>query len=214
MSPSHQATISYYDQIAETYANSACKRDMTSAMSPFLEILQPHGLLLDLGSGAGRDSLKFEELGHSVVSIDRSFGLLKEHKMRGGDWLLSADMEFLPFPENRFHGVWACASLLHIPKVKIQKVLAEVKRVLLPGGIFFSAMKSGTGEGTKLSEVGVPCIADQPSAQNSGRYWSFYQKDEWLENLENAGFSTIWSSMTADQAGRDLRWLNVLVISK
>ena len=198
-------TTAFYDAQAAEYAESSCGKSLAECIDPFVQVLPADGVILDLGSGAGRDSLEFERRGYAVVSLDRSPGLLREHRRRGGSWLIEGDMTGLPFPNHRFHGVWACASLLHIPKDLVQGVLAEVHRVLYPGGAFFSAIKLGDGEGSHLSAVG-----DTPAASEPARYWAFYRREEWLEHITRAGFSPLWSHVSQDAAGRPISWLNLL----
>ena len=211
MNQTTRQTKAFYDRVAQTYAEASCRRTMTDVMKPFLEVIHPESLVLDLGSGAGRDSLALEACGHAVVSLDISAGLLREHQSRGGRWLIQADMAHLPFPDNRFHGVWACASLLHIPKPSIEKILRGIRRILLPGGVLFVSLKLGVSEGTHVDDSGKFLPRDQPHGE---RYWSFYETEEWLAYLQQAGFTSLWVSETPDISGRELSWLNNVSMCK
>lgn len=46
-----------------------------------------------------------------------------------------------------YDGVWASASLLHVPAPTLPDILARVHRALRPGGVFVASFKSGNGEG-------------------------------------------------------------------
>ena len=84
-------------------------------------------VILDLGSGPGRDSMFFRSKGYNVVSFDISCGMLrlcKEKELRA----IRGDLEDLPFLDNTFHGVWAYTSLLNIPKKRFPHALNEVRR--------------------------------------------------------------------------------------
>jgi ubiquinone/menaquinone biosynthesis C-methylase UbiE len=81
----------------------------------------------------------------------------------------------IPFATHEFDAVWAVASLLHIPKPRIGEALAEIRRVLRPGGGLFVVLKTGAGEETVTSDLG-------------SRFFSYWQPDEINAELEQAGF--------------------------
>lgn len=186
--------MDFYDQNAATYASSSCAHDLGFLIDPFCDRIPATGRILDLGSGAGRDSLAMARRGLQVVSLDRSRGMLREHQSRGGGALVQADLSWLPFRPQAFDGIWACASFLHVPKARLVFALTEAGRVLRPEGILFVSLKLGEGEST----------------DPEGRWWSFYQEDELVERLALAGFGLIEKSRTPDLAGRGVEWVNLL----
>jgi ubiquinone/menaquinone biosynthesis C-methylase UbiE len=103
-------------------------------------------LVLDLGSGPGRDSLFFKSIGLVPVCLDISSSMARSCRAKGLSAVIG-ELEYLPFSSSIFNGVWAYASLLHIPKNSIHCALDEIYRVLLPKGILFLGMKEGDYEG-------------------------------------------------------------------
>jgi len=135
-----------YDEIASEYAknNSDSLSDLllsfrTRASGTF----SPGGRILDLGCGTGRDIIFFEDTGFRTVGVDLSFGMLGQADQGRRMPLVQGEMEALPFRNSSFDGVWSCFSILHTPKLTQISVLAEVNRILKPGGIMFLATISG-----------------------------------------------------------------------
>src|SRR5512142_2790989 len=92
-------------------------------------------LIMDLGCGAGRDAAWLEDHGARVIGADLSIGMLSEARKRVHGPLCQLDMRFLPCPAEVFAAVWCQAALLHLPKSSAPAALAEVRRVLIPGGL-------------------------------------------------------------------------------
>lgn len=74
-------------------------------------------------------------------------------------------------------GVWCNAALLHLPKKEVPKALAEISRVLVPGGCFFLSIQKGCDEGLEISQNG-----------NITRFFARYTAQEMERILEQAGF--------------------------
>lgn len=124
-------------------------------------------VILDLGSGPGRDSMFFRSKGYRVVSFDISREMLrlcKEKELK----TIQGDLENLPFLNNTFHGVWAYTSLLNIPKKKFPYALNEIRRVLKNEGGFYIGMKEGRFEGELESDKYPGCK----------RFFSLYEANE------------------------------------
>ncbi len=190
--------MDFYDRNAAEYAARSHERNLDFLLEPFCRAVPAHGRILDLGSGAGRDSLALAAKGFEVVSLDRSIGLLQQHRERGGQALIRGDLAWLPFRPASFAAIWACASLLHLPKARIIFALNEARRVLVPDGLLFLSVKSGTGEFT----------------DDEGRFWALYQEDELADVLTIAGFLPVEHGRSADLAGRaDVEWINLVACS-
>jgi ubiquinone/menaquinone biosynthesis C-methylase UbiE len=84
-----------------------------------------------------------------------------------------ADFLRLPFAAEVFDGIWAMATLLHVPRTHLSSVLSEIKRVLKPESVLFISVKKGHGR----------------KRDANSRYFEFYQMEEWLDRLEKAGFA-------------------------
>ena len=112
---------------------------------------------------------------------------------------VQADLRRPPFAPQRFDGIWARASLLHMPRAGFDRALAELVRLLRkPGGVLYLALKGGQGE--------------QWVTGGSGRrtFFAYYQPDEIETSLARTGFQVLEYWTAKDQAGRDRSWINVV----
>ncbi|MFC5529102.1 class I SAM-dependent methyltransferase [Cohnella yongneupensis] len=139
------------EQLRQSYNKYAEQRDQ-SKMEPwkfevrqqFLQsLLENDGnSILELGAGPGRDGLYFQEHRFEVVCVDLSDEMVRLCKDKGLD-ARQMDVRELQFEEGQFDSVYAMNSLLHVPKSEIGGVLANVHRVLKPGGLFFYGVYGG-----------------------------------------------------------------------
>lgn len=108
-------TIDYYNKNAEVFFQDTACADMSYLYKQFLPLIPVGGRILDLGCGSGRDSRYFLEQGFQVTAIDGSAELCRLASKYIGQEVLCMVFRDLAF-ENCFDGVWACASLLHVPR--------------------------------------------------------------------------------------------------
>ena len=198
----HTRVQAAYDQIAPHYAarNSELRDGLIDLAAQFLELTGQTGDILDLGCGAGRDMLWFESQGASVVGADLSSGMLIHARQLVRGPLVQANMLMLPFPPGHFRGVWCMASLLHLPKAEAPAALAEIRRVLTPGGTLSLGLHEGEGETWEVN----------PYHGTTERFFSRYQLPEVEDMLTSAGFRLLLKGSTT--AGpRD--WLRFLATS-
>ncbi|MDO8486725.1 MAG: class I SAM-dependent methyltransferase [Candidatus Curtissbacteria bacterium] len=139
--------------------------------------------VLDLGCGSGVHAKHLFDEGLEVYGLDLSPKMINEAKRRvpKGKFVVG-DMNSLPYKDEFFGGVYARASLLHIPKTRIAKVLKDVHRVLEPGGIFYLALKEGEGEEEK---------EDMRHGNKVKRFFAYFKEDEIKRYLENAKFEVL-----------------------
>lgn len=128
--------------------------------------------ILDLGSGPGRDSLYFKQQGFEPLCVDYSSQMIELCKAKGLE-TYQKDMEDLDF-FNEFDGVWACTSLLHLPKLKFSSMIQKISSFLKKEGVLYLGMGEGKGEGFKKSSHYPGCE----------RYFSFYTKEELEKELQ------------------------------
>ncbi len=174
----HQ-TQAAYDQIAAEYAARQTE-EPPAELIPFAAGLlarMPSGTrLLDLGCGPGRDLAWLAAQGADAVGCDLSAGMLAQARARGSRPLVQADMRRLPFAAGTFGGIWCCASFLHLPKADAPGALAEMRRVLVPGGSLFLGVQEGAGEGWDVYGWAV------------ARFFARYAPAEVAALLTGAGF--------------------------
>lgn len=138
-------TIRYYDQNADEYVRSTVGIDMSSFYEPFLAMIPRSGRILDAGCGSGRDTKAFLDRGYAVTAFDASERLAASASQLAGvpvQVLRFQDMAF----DGEFDGVWASASLLHVPRVEMHDVIRQIVKALRIGGTFYASFKLGSGE--------------------------------------------------------------------
>ena len=138
-------TIEFYNKNAEEFYNATVSADMSETCERFLKYIVPGGKILDAGCDSGRDSLYFLKSGYKVVSIDASEEMVRLSSKLTGQQTLLMKFEDVDF-KDEFDGIWACASLLHVPKAKIKSVMTKLAQALKENGIFFGSFKYGEGE--------------------------------------------------------------------
>lgn len=194
-----EVTKETYNKVAKRY-DSADYKVMEDVLRKFINYLGENGrkkLILDAGCGTGRDVKYFLDRGLDIIGIDFSESIIEEAKRRvsNGDFKLM-DMRNLGFPDNTFDGIWACASLLHLPKYEVKKVLVDFNRVLKPKGILFVLVREGKGEKMVEDKYGP-------------RFFAFYSLMELRELLEKNGFEIVEIFSKKDRLGRPFNEIDV-----
>ena len=141
-------TLDYYNQQASLYNETTFSIEFDQKRAFFLKYLQPGAHILDLGCGSGRDSRAFLAQGYRVTAIDGSIELCKIASEQLGHPVRCQRFEELD-DEAIYDGVWACASLLHLPTPVLKDAIYRVERALKPGGYFYASFKYGTYEGER-----------------------------------------------------------------
>jgi SAM-dependent methyltransferase len=142
-------TLSHYNQNAEAFWNGTKDHDVTQNYEAFLAPF-PEGKkldILDLGCGPGRDVNYFQSLGHRTVGLDGSEVFCSMARRYTGCQILHQKFLSLELPMHAFDGIFANASLFHVPSQELPRVLYDLHTTLRPGGILFLSNPRGNGEG-------------------------------------------------------------------
>lgn len=191
LSPEELKTLGSYKKIAEARGKTHATPDFWRSEFEKFRKLLPSGKVIDVGCGSGRDALLFTEGSYEYIGVDLSDEMLVgARELAPSADFRKMDMYALDFSPQSFDGFWAAASLLHIPKRNVGKVLQEIKQVAKSGGIGFLAVKEGEGE--KMV---------RGSYEGDERFFAFYQEDEFLKVLQENGFEVL-------QHSRDMREYN------
>ena len=148
-----KSTLHYYDDNAIEFAIQTVSIDMHDLYALFIsQLLQSDTqCILDVGCGSGRDANYFAKQGYDVTAIDASAGLIqwaqKHHMSSRISWV---HLEFISIEnrawENKFTGIWACASLLHVPFLELPFVIKSLLKTLTDDGVMYLSFKYGEGE--------------------------------------------------------------------
>ena len=190
-------TLSYYNQDPDTFVSGTLSADMSEVRSRFLACLPPEGIILDFGCGSGRDTKAFLDAGYQVEATDGSEELCSRASAYTGirvRKMLFSELD----AKDRYDGIWACASILHLPRTELLDVLGKIAAALKTGGVLYTSFKYGDFEGMR-----------------GGRYYTDFT-EETLKNLiakaKGLQIKEMWIAGDSLPDRRDLRWINVLAV--
>ncbi len=192
----NRKTIEYYNSNTEDFIRRTVNSEMSGCQKKFLGLLKSGSRVLDAGCGSGRDSKFFLEQGLRVDAIDAS-----EKMCQAASEYIGQPVNCISFEElearERYDGIWACASLLHVGKGELPLILKKFYDALKEDGILYASFKYGTDEQWRL-----------------GRFFSDYQLEE-LERifLRDGLFELVEAFETEDerQDYKNKPWINVIV---
>lgn len=139
-------TLQYYDTNSKEYINDTFNVDFKELQDGFLKYLNPGDRILDLGCGSGRDALYFINKGYKVTAMDGSTVICNEAaKLIGQDVICSTFEDFTT--SERYEGIWACSSLLHLDNGILKQSLKKFISYLKPNGVFYLSFKYGVESG-------------------------------------------------------------------
>lgn len=176
-----QKTIDAYNQRADEYDKKTSDFWVRFPVHFRGEFIKRSGkMVIDLGSGSGRDGLFFQRAGKEVICLDASESMVNLSREKGLQ-SIRANFEKLPFADETFDGVWSYMAYLHLPKKSFTNAIKEVFRILRPSGIFALGLIEGDTEGyIEKTRVGMT------------RWFSFYEKEEVIDLVGNCGFDLIY----------------------
>ena len=197
-------TLDYYQRNAKDFFSQTINVDMQNVYQPFLEYLPKcNQAILDVGCGSGRDSVFFANQGFDVTAIDGSQNLIdlaKETDNRVNWQCMTFDEIATQSWQNQFTGIWACASLLHMPFDDLPKILNDLLSCLRPTGILYASFKYGNSERKKdgrffcdMNEERWQLIENQ---LNNAKPLKFWQTIDNRKNLQDIWFNLIFISLT------------------
>jgi ubiquinone/menaquinone biosynthesis C-methylase UbiE len=171
-----------YHQIAADFAAATRDRGpILQDMAVFAAGLPAGSLVVDVGCGPGYDAaILREQYGLNAIGLDYSQAMLVTGREQYGITVpfVQASMGQMPFAPNSLDGIWACASLLHLPRADLPAVLNHFAQLLKPNGRFYLSVKQGDNEGYSQRAYG----------QNAPRYFTYWQPHTLDPLLTTAGF--------------------------
>lgn len=187
-------TLNYYDQHAEDFFAGTRNHDVSQNIVSLLHYIEvePPFNILDFGCGPGRDLKELTKMGHIAAGLDGSkcFAAMARDYSRCKVW--QQDFLKLDLPTKHFDGVFANASLFHVPSQALPRILRELHMTLKPGAVLFSSNPHGNNE----------------EGWNHGRYGVYYNLDTWQHLMSDAGFTELIHYYRPDNLPREQQpWL-------
>ena len=170
-------TLEHYDERAAEFWSGTRDHDVTQNIEALLRHLRgtPPFSILDFGCGPGRDLATFRAMGHEAIGLEGSPRFAAMAREHSGCKVWEQDFLTLKLPAGRFDGIFANASLFHVPSAELPRVLRELHGALKVDGVLFSSNPRGSNE----------------EGWNRGRYGVYHDVDAWRAFLEAAGFSEL-----------------------
>ena len=169
-----KGTLAHYNEKADAFREGTRDHDVSQNIAALLRHIVGKApfTILDFGCGPGRDLKAFTALGHVAVGLEGAEALAAMAREESGCVVLVQDFLALELPAARFDGIFANASLFHVPTADLPRVLGELRAALKPGGVLFSSNPHGRNE----------------EGWNRGRYGAYHDHETWRGHLARAGF--------------------------
>jgi SAM-dependent methyltransferase len=172
-----QRTLSHYDARAAAFWEGTRDHDVSQNYAALLGAVEgdaPHRIL-DLGCGPGRDVAHFRDLGHEAVGLDGSAEFVAMARAHTGCEVLHQNFLQLSLEPQRFDGIFANASLFHVPTCELARVLADLRRALVPRGVLFTSNPRG----------------DDTDGFSGSRYGVYHSLETWRALVAPVGFEEV-----------------------
>lgn len=189
-------TLKYYDMNAEKFVEGTVSVDFVATQNKFLDKLPVNASILDFGCGSGRDTKYFLDHGMNVEAIDGSKELCKMASEYTG-----IEVKHMIFQEldeiEKYDGIWACSSILHLPKFELLSVLKKMIVALKDNGIIYTSFKYGEFEGNR-----------------NDRYFTDFTIDSFknfIKNVDNISIEEYWITDDVRPGRETEKWLNLLL---
>jgi len=186
----------YYEKHGRKFAEATVNLPVDSLYQPFLKYVPKAGHILDAGCGSGRDIKAFRHRGFLITAIDESPDMVTLASEFSGQEVLQMSFQELEFHDS-FDGIWACASLLHVPETQMDDVLVRLSNALKNQGVLYASFKHGTSETIR-----------------NGRFFNDYSAEKLTARLSQHPLLHLldsWLSSDVRPERADESWLNALI---
>ena len=170
-------TLAHYEQNAASFWEGTKDHDVRQNVDALLAAIEgtPPSRILDFGCGPGRDLATLRDRGHEPVGLDGSAAFVAMARAHAGAEVWHQDFLALSLPDAHFDGVFANASLFHVPAVALPRVLRQLLATLKPGGVLFASNPRGNNE----------------EGWNGQRWGRYHDLEGWTAFATGAGFTAI-----------------------
>ena len=189
-------TLDYYNENAKTFIQGTVDVEFHETQDKFLALLPKEAKILDFGCGSGRDTKYFLEKGYQVDAIDGS----KEMCHLAADYT-KIPVKHMLFNElhaiDEYDGIWACSSILHLPKNELKEVFFLIRDALKKDSILYTSFKYGDFEGIR-----------------SGRHFTYFMEEDFrrfMQDIAGLAIQEAWISSDVRPGRGDEKWLNLII---
>lgn len=190
------STIDYYNRNYDTFVESTRDVDFSEIQNTFMDMLPNKAEILDFGCGSGRDTKCFLDQGYQVEAIDGSVELCRLASEYTG--IEVRDMLFQELDvQEKYDGIWACASILHLSRTELFDVLERMSQALKKNGIIYTSFKYGDFEGLR-----------------NGRYFTDFTEETFavlISGIPSLSVEKQWITGDARTERENEKWLNVIL---
>lgn len=192
-------TLEYYNFNVKSFNANTFSADFSQIQQEFLKILTPGSYILDFGCGSGRDTKYFLEQGYKVDAIDGSSELCKLASAHTGIKVRQMLFQELHAKE-KYDGIWACASILHVAKNELPDILQRMYNALKSDGTIYASFKYGDFE-----------------VERSGRYFSDFTEESFgklVKGIHGLVIEKMWITGDVRDGREEEKWLNIILRRK
>ena len=193
---SENRTLDYYNKNASSFAETTIDVNFQETQKRFQKLVPMQGYILDFGCGSGRDTKYFLNQNFKVDAIDGSEKLCRIASDYTG--IKVKKMLFKELDEiEKYDGICACASILHLPQNELQMVFRKMVRALKRDGIIYTSFKYGDFEG-----------------ERNGRYFIDFTEEKFnkfILNIENVKLKEEWITCDVRPSRGEEKWLNLIL---
>jgi len=170
-------TLDHYERRAASFWEGTRDHDVRQNIDALLRRIEgtPPFAVLDFGCGPGRDLATFRALGHEAIGLEGAPAFVTMARAHSGCEVWQQDFLALDLPAERFDGVFANASLFHVPAAALPRVLGDLRRTLKPRGVLFASNPHGRDE----------------EGWSGGRYGAYHAPATWTRFVTDAGFALL-----------------------
>ncbi len=167
-------TLEHYNERAAEFWTGTRDHDVKQNIAALLRHLAaaPPLRILDFGCGPGRDLAAFRALGHEPIGVEGSPIFAAMAREYSGCEVWEQNFLELKLPPGHFQGIFANASLFHVPRQVLPRVLGELHAALQADGVLFTSNPRGNNE----------------EGWNRGRYGVYHDLESWRAFVCAAGF--------------------------
>lgn len=191
-----EKTIDFYNRNADAFVNGTVSVDFRLTQDKFLGRLDKGAYILDFGCGSGRDAKYFLSQGFQVDAIDGSAEMCRIARQYTG--IKVKQMLFHELDEHeKYDGIWACASILHLPRCELKSVFKKLIVALKAAGIIYTSFKYGEFEG-----------------ERHGRYFTDFTAETFTDFIRDMDYLKIldyWITNDVRPEKREEKWLNLIL---